>query len=74
MFRNREVRLRYRAVLKKRPPVQRAAWILCKDELLKPEEAERLLVPLLHWITARAGVQTKPMKAGAGSLCLLARM
>jgi hypothetical protein len=70
--RNREIRRRYVAALKKLAPVQRAAWILCTDELLGPKEAERLLLPLLHWRTARVAVRTKPMKDGEASR-LLAR-
>jgi DNA-directed RNA polymerase specialized sigma24 family protein len=68
--RNREIRQRYVAALKKLTPVQCAAWIIHKDELLTPGEAERLLVPLLHWKTARSAARTKPMKAGEAARVL----
>jgi DNA-directed RNA polymerase specialized sigma24 family protein len=68
--RNLEIHRRYVVALKKVAPVQRAAWILCKDELLRPKEAERLLVPLLHWRPARAAVRTKPMDAGEAARVL----
>jgi hypothetical protein len=61
--RNREFRQRYVAALKKLGSVQRAAWILCKDELLTREQAEPLLASTLHWRTARVALGARPMKA-----------
>jgi hypothetical protein len=57
----REIRMRYIRALEKLPPIQRAAWILCKDELLTQDEAEPLLVPPLHWRAARAALVHKPL-------------
>jgi DNA-directed RNA polymerase specialized sigma24 family protein len=59
--RAREIRERYVAALTNLPPVQRAAWVLCKDELLTHDEAEQMLAPILHWRTARAALRRKPL-------------
>ena len=71
--RNREIRERYAAALAHFPPVQRAAWILCRDEVLAPQQAEPLLVPLLHWRTARAALKARPIQDDEVS-CLLERL
>jgi hypothetical protein len=60
---NHEIRQRYVAALKKLGPVQRAAWILCKDEFLTREQAEPLLASTLYWRTARVALDARPMKA-----------
>jgi DNA-directed RNA polymerase specialized sigma24 family protein len=60
--RAREIRERYVAALTKLPPVQRAAWVLCKDELLTHHEAAPILALVLHWRTARAALQRKPLQ------------
>jgi hypothetical protein len=61
--RNHEFRQLYVAALKKLGAVQRAAWILCKDELLTREQAEPLLASTLHWRTARVALDARPLKA-----------
>jgi DNA-directed RNA polymerase specialized sigma24 family protein len=66
----REIRRRYITALIKLPPVQRAAWVLCQDELLTHEEAEPMLVPALHWRTARAALRRKPLQDSEVSLLL----
>ena len=58
----REIRERYVAALTNLPPVQRAAWVLCKDELLTHDEAEQMLAPILHWRSARATLRRKPLQ------------
>jgi hypothetical protein len=68
--RNLEIRKRYMAALKKLGPVQRAAWILGKDELLTLKEAAPLLPSTLHWRTARVALGARPMKAGEASRLL----
>jgi hypothetical protein len=56
-----EIRKRYIWALTQLPPIQRTAWILCKDELLTQGEAEPLLVPPLHWRAARAALMHRPL-------------
>jgi len=68
--RAREIRERYVAALKNLPPVQRAAWIFCKDELLTHDEAEPMLAPILHWRTARAALRRKPLQDAEVSFLL----
>jgi DNA-directed RNA polymerase specialized sigma24 family protein len=68
--RNFEIRECYVAALKKLGPVQRAAWILCQDELLTSKEAERLLIPTVHWRTTRAAFGTMPMQDAEASRLL----
>jgi DNA-directed RNA polymerase specialized sigma24 family protein len=68
--RAREIRERYVAALKNLPPVQRAAWIFCKDELLTNHEAEPMLAPILHWRTARAALRRKPLQDAEVSFLL----
>jgi hypothetical protein len=68
--RAREIRERYIAALTNLPPVQRAAWVLCKDELLPWNQAERMLAPILHWRTARAALKRKPLQDAEVSLLL----
>ena len=60
--RAREIRERYVAALTDLPPVQRAAWVLCKDELLTHDEAEPMFAPILHWRTARTVLRHKPLQ------------
>jgi len=62
-----EIRERYVEALTKLPPVQRAAWVLCQDELLTRAEAEPLLGPALHWRTARAALSRKPLQDAEAS-------
>jgi len=64
------IRERYVAALMNLPPVQRAAWVLCKDELLSQEEAEPMLVPALHWRSARAALRRKPLQGAEASFLL----
>jgi hypothetical protein len=71
--RAREIRERYVAALMNLPPVQRAAWVLCKDELLTHEEAEPMLVPALHWRTARSTLRRKPLQDAEVSFLLRSR-
>jgi DNA-directed RNA polymerase specialized sigma24 family protein len=66
----REIRQRYVAELKNLPPVQRAAWIFCKDELLTHDEAEPILAPILHWRAARAALRRKPLQDAEVSFLL----
>ena len=68
--RAREIRQRYVAALKNLPPVQRAAWILCKDELLTHDEAAPMLAPNLHWRTARNALRRKPLQGLEASFLL----
>ena len=68
--RAREIRQRYVAALKNLPPVQRAAWVLCKDELLMHDEAEPMLAPILHWRTAPAALGRKPLQDAEASFLL----
>jgi hypothetical protein len=59
--RNKEIRQRYLSALKKVGPVQRTAWILCKDEILTPMQAEPLATAL-HWRSARAALRARPIQ------------
>ena len=65
-----EIRQRYVAALTKLPPGQRAAWVLCKDELLTNDEAEPMLAPILRWRTARAALRRKPLQDAEVSFLL----
>ena len=58
----REIRKRYIEALAKLPAIQRTAWILCRDELLTSREGEPMLVPVLHWRTARSALRRKPLR------------
>ncbi len=52
----------YLAALRKLPPVQRAAWILCRDPLLlTDDEAEALLRPALSGPQAKRAAKKRPM-------------
>ena len=62
-----EIRAAYLATLKELPAVQRAAWILCKDEVLRSAEAELYLAPLLHWRTVRSVLRAKPLSIADAS-------
>ncbi len=57
----REMRSRYLAALRKLPPLQRAAWILCRDPLLSDDEAEALLQPALIGPEAQRAAKERPM-------------
>ena len=53
---------RYLAAVRELPPLQRAAWILCRDPfLLSDEEAVRLLEPALSGPQATAAVKQRPL-------------
>jgi hypothetical protein len=67
--RNKEIRQRYLSALKKVGPVQRTAWILCKDEILTPMQAEPLATAL-HWRSARAALRARPIQDAEASRLL----
>jgi hypothetical protein len=68
--RNKEIRERYVAALQQVGPVQRAAWILCKDEILTTMQAEPLLATALHWRSARAALRARPIQDAEASRLL----
>jgi hypothetical protein len=58
----REAHSQYLAGLTQLPPIQRAAWILCRDPLLLSDaEAEALLRPALSGPQAELAVKQRPM-------------
>ena len=58
----REMHSRYLAGLREVPPLQRAAWVLCRDQLwLSDAEAEALLVPALKAPQAKQAATQRPL-------------